>query len=315
MPENDAPLNLDSLYADLNAEFASAPDTLPTAADTPAAPTPDREGESAPSGAAAEAKPDVPPTGKPATTSEEAPKPTAPPKKAEGPKAEESDLEARLRKAENDLALAKKGQAAEARRANALEQARQLEAQRIHDLAQQGRLTQEEVERGPQLMQGWVQKSEAEAQEAEAESERQRLTAADAQARDEREATLAFKEQALPLAAEMLALGLSPDDANYEQLLQDTLASDAYAPDVALTWKLKDDPAEAARVYERLMTAAKADVKQELTKIAAAKKETEGKKAAAGTYDRTSSPGPSTGGPDIIPDMPLDDMWSRIEWK
>jgi hypothetical protein len=297
--------SLSDLWNQVNTDFAAAGDAPPTADDTP---------ESAPSGAAPQTETATPAKTDGTDSAKAAPTPKqAEPKKPEG----ESDTEARLKKLENDLALARKGQAAADRRANALEQARQLEAQRIHELTLTGQLTQEEVERGPQLMQGWVQRADAEAQQAEYAAEQQRLTAETDQARSEREAELEFSKQALPLVNEMLTLGLSTDDADYEQLLKDTVQSDKYAADVALTWKLEHDPPEAARVYERLMSSAMVDVKAELAKIAAAKRETETKKGAVNQYDRSSSPGPSTGGADPIPNMPLEEMWSRVDqqWK
>jgi hypothetical protein len=293
--------SVDSLpdWNGVDAAYASAGDAPPTADESGAAPQTETASPQSPDGT---------------DSAKAAPTPTkAEPKKPEG----ESETEARLRKLENDLALARKGQAAADRRANALEQARQLEASRIHELTLTGQLTQEEVQRGPQLMQGWVQRADAEAQQAEWQAEQRRLTAETEQARSEREAELEFSKQALPLVNEMLALGLSTDDADYEQLLKDTVQSDKYAADVALTWKLEHDPPEAARIYERLMSNAMKDVKAELEAIAAAKKETDAKKAGRNQWDRSSSPGPSTGGADPIPNLPLEEMWSRVDasWK
>lgn len=291
MEENQTPIDVDAIFREAFPEQTDT-DDAPTAEAPTTTPTPRGEGGTEPSGARAEAPARVPAAEAAATTPDT---PPADPKPAEG------EIEARLKKAENDLALAKKAQSAADRKVAAYEQARQLEGQRIQQLKAEGRLTQEEVDRAPLLMEGWVQAKEAEAQQADARAETERVARETDAARDEREADLALQKQAIPLYTERATLGLTETDVDPEQLFRERLASDEYAPDVALTWKLRDDPAEAARIYERLVSAAKADVSETMRGLAAAKRETEAKKAGTTQFDRSSSPGPSSGGGDPLP--------------
>lgn len=290
MPENEV--------IDVDALFNEAFPVEPAEADAAPAPTP----EAAPT-SAEEGSPETAPA--PAPTPARVP-PSDDTHDSETAKPADKAEESRLAKIENDLALAKKAQAAadrknaELERQNrALNEARMLEQQRIQQLIVEGRLTTEDVAAGPQRMEAYVAYREAEAAQEAAQAAQLAEQAQADTARAEREAELYFKEQAIPLLSERIALGLS-DDVNTESLLRAALATPDREADIALTWRISD-PVEQARITKRVMDGAIADAKAELAKLAAAKAATEEKKVARSQYDRTTAVGPATGGRDQLP--------------
>lgn len=288
MEENEV-IDVDALFGEAYPVEQTPADETPT---VPALPNTPPEGKDAESGAPKKAEARVPPSD--GTTDSEQPKPTA---------VEESELA----KLKNDLALAKKAQAAGDRKLaeierqkNALAEAKHLEWQHMQEAIASGTLTTEDVAAGSQRMDAWVARREAEAAGAAAETERQQQSAAVETVRAEREAELYFKEQAIPLLTERITLGLSDADVNPETLLRQFLDTPDRQADIALTWRIAD-PTEQARITKRVMDGALADAKAEMATLAAAKVTTEGKKAARTQFDRSTAAGPATGGRDPLP--------------
>jgi len=220
--------------------------------------------------------------------------------------------------------MARRGQQEADRRFHALREASGYEANRIHELAANGQLTSHEVLSGPQNAEGWVQRSDALAAEQEARQEELRQQENEAQQKLESDAHTEFQKQALPLARDMVVAGLdpneksndpqNPDDTLYENLLRQALNTEERRADIALTWRI-DDPAEQARIAERVYTGAMVDAAAAIKQLAEARGIVQQNYARTSQWDRTTAVGQSMGGPDITPTPPIDEIWGRIVWK
>jgi len=243
-----------------------------------------------------------------------------------------AELEARLARAENDTKLARKDQSSAQRRLNALQEARQLEANRITQLRQEGQLTPEDIfVVGPSKMDNWVEGRLAQAAEEDARQEAQARSREDEESRLDREARTEFKLTALPLAREMYAGGLdptelagdpaNPDDTVYEAILRRALNSPDRQVDIALTWDPNLDEQTRVRLTERVYQGALAEATQTIRNLAQSGAANLRQLQQAARWDRTTARPQGQGGyrePDVA-DKPtpeaLRDAWASIPWE
>ena len=243
-----------------------------------------------------------------------------------------ADLEARLKQAEHLTRMAQKDQSQAQRRLNALQEARQLEANRVQQLRQQGQLTPEDIfVVGPSKMDNWVEGRLQQAAEEDARAEAQTRSQLDEESRLDREAKAEFKLTALPLAREMYAGGLdptenardplNPEDTVYESILRKALQTPDRVADIALTWQPNLDDQTRQRITDRVYQGAIADATQVIRRLAQAGNANLRQRQQAIRWDRTTTTGPSQGGyrePDVA-DNPtpqgLADAWQNIPWE